>query len=374
VIPRPTRRGLGVATVLVGLVVLAIVNDTPDLVPLIVAVGLPFVVAPVSAAVRGRRARAGLVVSTLVSPPMSAVGGDVSLVIRVTNRTSRPAPVVSITPTPSQWRQRRSRSSLTGPTATRTTTTTTTSTAPPALIVPRRLVTLPAPGPRASGVVTGPVPSGRRGVFILAPSRGWVLDPFGLWAAPGPTVPTATVVLHPEPDPRAQWPPPTGAPLPEGTNVAIGAPGREGPGELVGLRPYQAGDRLSLVHWSSRARYGTWFVRQFAPDVGSEPRLILDDRAGVHRQSEFEEMLRTAESLVELCWRDGRTIELRTLSGSSTRLSPVPLALEQAQVLLATVLPRMTTTEPDAGGGPVLTTVTGARTLPDRVDRIVVGA
>jgi Protein of unknown function DUF58 len=368
VIPRPTRRGLGVLSVLVGLVVLAIVNDTPELVPLIVAVGLPSVVAPVSAAVRGRRARTGLVVSTLVSPPMSAVGGDVTLEIRVTNRTSRPAPVVSITPTPAQWHPRRP-GSLTGPSAAGTT-----STPPPALIVPRRLVTLPAPGPRSSAAVTSPVPSGRRGVFTLAPPRGWVLDPFGLWAAPGPAVATATVVLHPEPDPSAQWPTPTGTPLPEGTNVVIGAPGREGPGELVGLRPYQAGDRLSLVHWSSRARYGTWFVRQFAPDVGSEPRLILDDRAGVHRQSEFEEMLCTAESLVELCWRDGRTIELRTLSGSSTRLSPVPLALEQAQVLLATVLPRMTTTVPDAGGGPVLTTVTGARTLPDRVDRIVVGA
>jgi uncharacterized protein (DUF58 family) len=358
VIPRPTRRGLGVLTVLVGLVILAIVNDTPELVPLIVAVGLPLVVAPVSAAVRGRRARAGLVVSTQVSPPMSAVGGDVTLVIRVTNRTSRPAPVVSITPPPSQWHPRRAA---------------TTSTAQAALLVPPRLVTLPAPGPRSSGAATSPLPSTRRGVFVLAPSRSWVLDPFGLWAGPGPTVPTATVVVHPEPDPRAVWHPPTGTPLREGTSVVIGAPGREGPGELVGLRPYQAGDRLSLVHWSSRARYGSWFVRQFAPDVGSESRLILDDRAGVHRQSEFEEMLCTAESLVELCWRDGRTIELRTLSGLSTRLSPVPLALEQAQVLLATVLPRMTTTDPGAGGGPVLTTVTGARTLPDRVDRIVVG-
>jgi hypothetical protein len=366
VIPRPTRRGLGVLTVLVGLVILAIVNDTPELVPLIVAVGLPFVVAPVSAAVRGRRARAGLVVGTLVSPPMSAVGGDVTLVIRVTNRTSRPAPVVSITPT--QWRPRRTGSTVTSPTATRTT-----STAPLPLIVPPGLMTLPAPGPRSSRVTTSAVPSNRRGVFVLAPPRGWVLDPFGLWAAPGPTVPTATVVVHPGPDPRAVWPPPTGTPLQEGTSVVIGAPGREGPGELVGLRPYQAGDRLSLVHWSSRARYGSWFVRQFAPDVGSESRLILDDRAGVHRQSEFEEMLCTAESLVELCWRAGRTIELRTLSGLSARLSPVPLALEQAQVLLATVLPRMTT-DPDVGGGPVLTSVTGARTLPDRVDRIVVGA
>lgn len=147
--------------------------------------------------------------------------------------------------------------------------------------------------------------------------------------------------------------------------------GRDGPGDLVGIRPYVAGDRLSLLHWPARARYGTWFVRQFEPEAGQETRLVLDDRVGVHRRSDFEAMLSTAERLVELCWEGGRTVELCTLSGVSTRLTPSPRTLEQAQVFLASLLPRAAA-EPTVPDGAVLTTTTGARSLPDRFDRIVV--
>ena len=239
-------------------------------------------------------------------------------------------------------------------------------------MVPPHLVTLSAVGPRVSAVSTSPVSSTRRGLFVLPPDRGWVLDPFGLCGAPGPAIPSLTVVVHPAPDSRAAWPPERGNDPWERPGIVAPAHGRDGPGDLVGIRPYAAGDRLSLVHWPARARYGTWFVRQFAPEVGSESRLVLDDRVGVHRRSDFEEMLRTAEGLVELCWQGGRTMELCTMSGVSARLTPAPLALEQAQVLLATLLPRAVVAEPSAPDGPVLTTVTGARSLPDRFDRIVV--
>jgi len=78
--------------------------------------------------------------------------------------------------------------------------------------------------------------------------------------------------------------------------------------------------------------------------------------------------------LIELCGQAGRSIELCTLSGMSSTVAPAPMALEQAQVLLATLLPRPRAADIDAAEGTVLTTVTGARTLPDLVDRIVVGA
>jgi hypothetical protein len=41
-------------------------------------------------------------------------------------------------------------------------------------------------------------------------------------------------------------------------------------------------------------------------------------------------------------------------------------------VLLATLLPRVSQVDVGAGGGVVLTTATGARSLPDGIDRIVV--
>jgi uncharacterized protein (DUF58 family) len=234
-------------------------------------------------------------------------------------------------------------------------------------------VALPAPGPRSSALSTSPAPSARRGVFVLPALDSWVLDAFGLWGAPGPTVPAASVVVHPEPDPDAAWTADPGGDPGHGTTTAAPAHGRDGPGELVGLRPYAAGDRLSLLHWPARARYGAWFVRQFAPELGAQWRLVLDDRAGVHRQADFERMLSTAEGLIELCWQAGRSIELRTLSGMSSTVAPAPQALEQAQVLLATVLPRKRGVDIDAAEGTVLTTATGARSLPDLVDRIVVG-
>jgi hypothetical protein len=108
-------------------------------------------------------------------------------------------------------------------------------------------------------------------------------------------------------------------------------------------------------------------------------------------------MLSTAEGLVDLCRREGRTMELRTFSGLSARLAPAPLAREEAHVLLAGLLPRAALPRADlpradlpradllraalpratatglGSGGTVLTTATGARSLPDGVERIVVG-
>ena len=358
--PRPTRRGLGVLAVLVGLLILTVVTGTPELVPLVVAVGLPLLIAPVSASVRAGRARARLVMSAVVTPPTSAVGGEITLLISVTNRTSRTSPGLSIESPPSQWRQWRVH---TGPAGT---------TSRARLLVPTGLVTLPSPGPRSSTVATSPAPSTRRGLFVLPSRRAWVLDAFALWGAPGPALPSVTVVVHPEPDPRVAWPPENGSAPREIARVVAQVQGRDGPGDLVGIRPYVAGDRLSLLHWPARARYGTWFVRQFAPEVGLRSRLVLDDRLGVHRRSDFEEMLCAAEQLVELCWRDGRTIEVCTLSGSAARLPSPSLTLEEAQVLLATLLPRVSQVDVGAGGGVVLTTATGARSLPDGIDRIVV--
>jgi uncharacterized protein (DUF58 family) len=146
--------------------------------------------------------------------------------------------------------------------------------------------------------------------------------------------------------------------------------GRDGPGEIVGLRPYVPGDRLSLLHWPARARYGSWFVRQFSPEVGAQARLVVDDRVGVHRQADFEYMLCTAQGLIEGCRQRGQTVEVRTLSGMSAR--SVPLTFEGAEALLAMLLPRAAAVNFNGLVGTVVTTATGARTLPGGIGRIVV--
>lgn len=372
VAPRPTRRGLGVLAVLAGLVALTLATDTSELVPLAVGIGLPLVLAPLAASWKARRARRGVAVAALTSPPMGPVGGEISLQIRVTNRTSRPMPALSMASPARRWRPWRGDAGMVvGPSSvTRPVVTRAPGGLPAGLVVPAGLVTLAGPDPLSTEVQTSPVPTGRRGVFILPPSPSWVLDAFGLFGAAGPTIPIVTVVLHPESGGQAAWPPRTGNESGHGSTMAV--PGGDGPGELVGIRPYVAGDRLSLLHWPARARYGSWFVRQFAPELAPQSSLILDDRAGVHRQADFELMLSAAQGLIEGCRQSGRTIELRTLSGRSTRLPPLPLAFEGAEVFLATLLPRATAVEFTASVGTVLTTTTGARTLPDVVDRIVV--
>ena len=360
--PLPTRRGLGLLAVAVVLLVVTIVTDTPDLVPLVVALGLPLVVAPVSASIRAARARSGVTVGALADPPVSAVGSDVIVRFRVANRTTRRAPALGLPAPLPRWRPWQAGAAR-GPAAA----------GRRRLLVPAHLLSLPAVRARSAEEQAGAVPSSRRGVFVLPTGRAWVLDAFGLCGVPGPTVPAVTVVLHPRPDAGAGWPWGTRGDAGHDAATVDPGPGRDGPGDLVGIRPYEPGDRLSLIHWPARARFGAWFVRQFAPELGPEWRLVLDDRAGVHRRADFERMLGTAQGLVEHCWREGRAVELRTLSGRSARLAPVPGGLEQAQVLLATLLPGAGGADPGTAGGTVLTTATGARTLPAVVDRIVVG-
>ncbi|MGH9016860.1 MAG: DUF58 domain-containing protein [Acidimicrobiales bacterium] len=373
-VPRPTRRGVGAVFVLGALVVLAVTSGTGELIPLIVAVAVPLLAAPVSAWRRAGQGRARLSV-TAAAPPMSVVGGAAILEIGVTNHTGRGAPALCFAVPVTRWRRRPpgpapGTPSFSAPTKEKR---------QGRWLVPSALEPV---GPCPPGRVVGfssPVPSARRGVFTLRLGQAWVLDPFGLFGAAGPVVAPVTVTLYPP----ADGPGPTPVAPRLGSMAATARPvtgtGRDGSGDLVGIRPYVAGDRLSLLHWPARARTGAWFVRQFAPEGADTRRLVLDDRAGVHRQADFEAMLARAHAMVLALGDAGRTVELCTMSGTVRLVAPVPAGLEQARLVLATVLPRDPT---DAGGvgrggagrdGTVLTTATGARSLPDDVERIVVG-
>lgn len=371
--PRPTSRGLGTLGLLVGLVVVVLVTDTDQLVPLTVAMGVPLLMAPPWAAIRARRARARLAVAATVSPRMGAVGDRVSLRIRVTNRTAEAVPTLSIAPLPGHWtRQVAGRPSpvkgiRTGAAA-----------ASPGfggllrrLLLPSRCVPLPVPGPLSSESYSSPVPCNRRGVFTLAAQPMWVLDPFGLFGASSAVLPAVTVVFYPARGDAPDWVLDPELEHRHNATTTAESGQRDGVGELIGIRPYVTGDRLSLVHWAAVARYRSWFVRQFAAEHGAQLGLTLDDRAGVHRQTEFELLLQQAHGFVERCLEQGATVGLRTLSGHAMTMTPVPQGLEEARLFLATVLPTSLVTLPPVDGA-VLTTVTGDRSLPAGLDRIVV--
>lgn len=221
----------------------------------------------------------------------------------------------------------------------------------------------PAPGRTASGHL--PVPTARRGVYTLPPQRCWAHDPFGLVGAPGPATPTVVAVVHPVPlDPGH-------LPVAAASRVGWAAtpdPGSgRGLGDLEGLRPYVAGDRLTLLHWPAKIRYGEWFVRQFDGEGAATVSIVLDDRAGVHRRRDFERLVSATLWSVLETTRSPRAVQLTTLAGRAYSFPPGEQGRADARLVLARLQPlalrapvRPAALTADAV---VLTTRTGAERL-----------
>ncbi len=83
---------------------------------------------------------------------------------------------------------------------------------------------------------------------------------------------------------------------------------RPGPGaELLGLRPYRAGDAPRLVHWKASARLRELVVRQTGEETEECFTLHLETRAEAWRDdAQFELLCRAAATLAEDLFREGR--------------------------------------------------------------------
>ena len=226
---------------------------------------------------------------------------------------------------------------------------------------------LPTPGAGRTRSCRLPVPTGRRGVLELPPLRCWAHDPFGLFGSPGPLTPAVRAV-----DPSG----PAGS-LPAHHRAGRGPSRFRGPaavsssgrglGDLEGIRPYVVGDRLSLLHWPAKARYGTWFVRQFGTEGTAAVPLVFDDRAGVHRKADFERLV--SSHAVGVGRGDARPDTPSTSSpfpGSPSRWSPASRDGPMASLVLAELQPSPLATEAASAipaGSVLLTTRTGAERL-----------
>jgi uncharacterized protein (DUF58 family) len=229
------------------------------------------------------------------------------------------------------------------------------------------LTPLPTPEAGTTGRCTLSVPTRRRGVLELPPQASWAHDPLGLFGARGPLTPAVIAVVHPSPidpggsitrlsDPMA------------GTGAPVSSASGGGLGDLEGIRPYVPGDRLSLLHWPARARYGSWFVRQFGGESTDALPLLLDDRAGVHRRADFDRLVSATLWAVDYALDNGQTVVLSTLSGRATTFAPNDQGHADARLLLAELQParsRSPASSPVAisAGAHLLTTRTGAERL-----------
>jgi uncharacterized protein (DUF58 family) len=335
-------------------VVTAIVTGTPELVPLAIVIGVPLVVSPWLAHRRARAAIACLVLHAHVEPGAVEAGNPSQVKLSVTNRaTGAVAPSLGLPGVEGRWRAHGTdpvpdvRVRWTAPS-----------------ISSLEVLGAPAPGRTESFLL--PVPTGRRGVFTLDPQRCWTHDPFGLVGAPGPGTPTVVAVVHPVPLPLTDLDVGVAASLVGSTSTPDPGSGN-GLGELEGLRPYVAGDRLSLLHWPAKIRYGTWFVRQFDGEGTTTVTIVLDDRAGVHRRIDFERLVSATLWSVLETTRTPRAAHLMTLAGRSYSFAPGEQGRADARLVLAGLqpAPRGTTVLTPAlpADAVVLTTRTGAERL-----------
>ncbi len=349
-VPQVTGRGLAVAGALAVLLVVALATETAALVPVLVAGAIPVLAAPVSSSRRARRITAQLSIRCTLEPPMVAVGDRCLLRVSVERPVAgarRPPPLGLAALSGSWFRGAAGR-------ATGSPVPLTTALAP-------RVHRLLEPG----HPVAVAVPTGRRGSVHLRPTPTWVRDPLGFFATPGPVVPGVTAVVHPDPvhDPAF-------------SRAALGSTGDGDPlGDLVGLRPYVAGDRLALLHWPARARTGTWQVRDFRPAAVDVAFLVLDDRAGVHRRADYEELLARTLGVIDELLDQDRPIELATLTGRRFTFLPTATGGGDARRVIADLDPRPLAVSPAIHRpGPVLTTLAGARSLAPAVHDPVVAA
>jgi len=358
---RPTTRGVAALVALVVVVATAVVTGTPELAPLAVAIGVPLVVGPLLARRRARQAVAAAEFHAHVEPGSVEVGEPMQVRLSLTNRAFVPPqlPPLGLASLRKQWRVRSVGSDGESPKV---------RVAPSSAPAPASasMTMLPRPGPGMTESCLLDVPTGRRGVLELPPQRSWVHDPFGLFGASGPLTPAVLAAVHPVPVRPDQ----SIAGIPVSTAGALPAwnpsPGT-GMGELEGIRPYVAGDRLSLLHWPAKARYGTWFVRQFGAEGTVAVSIVLDDRVGVHRRTEFERLISAVLWVVVDELRGHRVVRLATLSGRAYVFEPDDRGDAEARLVLAELQPVASRTslpvDPLPTDAVVITTRTGAERL-----------
>jgi hypothetical protein len=317
-----------VALVTLGFVVAtAIVTGTPELAPLAVVIGVPLVVSPWLAHRRARSAITSLVLHAHVEPGAVEAGTPSHVKLSVTNRATAgtTAPSIGLPNVEDTWE-----ASGTDPDLD----------ARVRWVAPSmsslQVLGAPAPGTTESCFLA--VPTGRRGVFTLRPQQSWALDPFGFVGAPGPVTPIVVAVVHPVPLHLNHLDVGAAASQVGSTSTTDSGSG-SGLGELEGLRPYAAGDRLSLLHWPAKIRYGTWFVRQFDGEGTATMSIVLDDRAGVHRRIEFERLVSATLWSVLETTRTPHAAHLMTLAGRSYSFAPSEQGRAHARLVLAGMRP-----------------------------------
>jgi uncharacterized protein (DUF58 family) len=145
----------------------------------------------------------------------------------------------------------------------------------------RELVQVWSLGPRQRVRRRWQVVAERRGLHLVGPSSLQAGDPFG-WREGTraiPASPAARLIVYPRLFPLADWGIAAERPFGERARPGWLLPD---PAQVVGARPYRAGDPYRQVHWPATARTGALQVKQTVPARALAAALFLDVRTAVH--------------------------------------------------------------------------------------------
>jgi len=230
-------------------------------------------------------------------------------------------------------------------------------------------------GPAERGMDTAAVPPGgmaprafetrllRRGVRHGARARLLSRFPLGLWEAEQELRDRVDMIVYPRPvPPRSLYDAQDAALLDAEEEESTR---RDWSGDFHGIRPFQPGDRMKLIHWPATARAGRMMVRQFDRRLPEKYCVVFHSiRPGPDPGSApdgFESALELLCGLLQHCRDQGIPLDL-TLSSERWRTWPVP-----NPALLEPVLECLAATRraPERDAGPLLqalsTTEPGAR-------------
>ncbi|HWE70126.1 MAG TPA: DUF58 domain-containing protein, partial [Acidimicrobiales bacterium] len=162
-----------------------------------------------------------------------------------------------------------------------------------------------------------PIDTRVRGTFELAESMMWRSDPLGLTVVRQPTSRVRRrFLVHPLPL------------LPAGGRLAFGTEGEPS----AALKPFEDGDELRRVHWTTSERLGHWMVQMPDTSLRATTAVLVDLRPEVHTADSFERTIGLAAGLVQPRQGGGPT-RLVTTAGLDS--GPLATSARFSEVLAA---------------------------------------
>jgi len=353
----PTARGW--AVLLAALCVTTVAAASPSSAAIALDAGLAVAFAGAWCIVLSCRSRSGHLLAVLSGPSFVPRGESAQLNAVLVGNVPGSGCSIAIDPTSTQWSRgqrlhpspRRIRTHVLAPAS-------------------RHRVRVGSASMRSVPLPGLPVPTAQRGIYECHGVTLWLNDPLGLFGARLGVFADLTIVVHPVAAAGSELETDPGVRQKEGRDVAE-LTARAGGVDVLGVRPYEQGDRVSLVHWRSLAGTGPLLVRELGDELVRPVQVLIDDRAWVHRRSSFERAVDLLTGALANRQQTAHPIALRSLTSGHVfnvtgGLTPTLLrwlaALEPRQT--ESPLPNAGSSVLEVGAGDIVfTTATASRSL-----------